>query len=79
MSEAIALQLDDLVADGRYSQLVGCIDAATDTYRLSKSEAKDMIRSEWDEAADVARLTAAERDQLWRRQILNPYALESAA
>jgi serine/threonine-protein kinase HipA len=70
----------------RYSQLAGCVAAATDTYLLSKAEAKDVIdhqvdtiRSEWDEAAEVARLTAVERNQLWGRQILNPYALEDAA
>ncbi len=49
----------------RYSQLSGCIPAATDTYLLSQSEAKNII--------------AAERDRLWGRQILNPYALEDAA
>ena len=70
----------------RYSQLAGCIAAAGDTYLLSKNEAKgiidrqvDTIRSEWPEAADVARLTSVERDRLWGRQILNPYALEDAA
>jgi serine/threonine-protein kinase HipA len=70
----------------RYSQLAGCVAAATETYLLSKAEAKDVIdhqvdtiRSEWDEAAEVARLAAVERDQLWGRQILNPHALEDAA
>jgi serine/threonine-protein kinase HipA len=70
----------------RYSQFSGCVAAATDTCLLSKAEAKDIIdrqvgtiRSEWAEAADGARLTSAERNQLWGRQILNPYALEDAA
>jgi serine/threonine-protein kinase HipA len=70
----------------RYSQLAGCVAAAADTYLLSKAEAKgiinhqvDTIRTEWDEAADVARLTSVERDRLWGRQILNPYALQDAA
>jgi serine/threonine-protein kinase HipA len=70
----------------RYSQLAGCVAAAPDTYLLSKAEAKDIIdhqvdtiRSEWDEAAEAARLTSVERNQLWGRQILNPYALEDAA
>ena len=70
----------------RYSQLAGCIAAVTDTYPLTKAEARDIIdhqvdviRSEWDEAAEVARLTAPERDQLWGRQILNPYTFENAA
>lgn len=30
----------------------------------------------WSDAADVARLTEAERLALWGRQILNPFALE---
>ena len=80
-TQAMAIRPDGY----RYSQLAGCV-AASDTYLLSKNEAKDIIdhqvdtiRSEWDEAADVARLTSVERDRLWGRQILNPYALEDAA
>jgi hypothetical protein len=70
----------------RPDDLPGGISGNTDTYLLSKAEAKDIIdhqvdtiRSEWDEAAEVARLTSIERNQLWGRQILNPYALEDAA
>jgi serine/threonine-protein kinase HipA len=82
-----ATQVMAIRRDGyRYSQLAGCVAAATGTYLLSNAEAKDVIdhqvdtiRSEWDEAAEVARLTAVERDQLWGRQILNPHALEDAA
>lgn len=81
-TQAMAIRRDGY----RYSQLAGCIGAATDTFLLSKAEAKDIIdyqvttiRSEWNDAADAARLTAAERDQLWGRQILNPYALQNAA
>jgi serine/threonine-protein kinase HipA len=81
-TQAMAIRRDGY----RYSQLAGCVAAATDTYLLSKAEAKeiiahqvDTIRSEWDEAADAARLTLAERDRLWGRQILNPYALQDAA
>ena len=53
----------------RYSQLAGRIDAATDTYLLSKTEARNIIdrqvsiiRSEWNEAAEAARLTTTERE-----------------
>lgn len=81
-TQAMAIRRDGY----RYSQLAGCLPAATDTYLLSQTEAKnivdlqvDTIRSQWHEAAEVARLTAAERDQLWGRQILNPYALQDAA
>jgi hypothetical protein len=34
-----------------------------------------VIRGDWPDAADAARLTATERDGLWGRQILNPYTL----
>ena len=33
-----------------------------------------MIQKHWAEAADLARLTESQRDYLWHRQILNPYA-----
>jgi serine/threonine-protein kinase HipA len=81
-TQAMAIRRDGY----RYSQLAGCVAAASDTYLLSRAEAQDIIdyqvatiRTEWDEAADVARLTAVERDRLWRRQILNPYVLQDAA
>jgi serine/threonine-protein kinase HipA len=35
-----------------------------------------VIREGWDETCDAALLTAAERDGLWGRQFLNPFALE---
>jgi len=67
----------------RMSQLAGCINAAG-IYLLDTKEAReivdrqlDVIHSEWDDAADAARLTQAERHALWGRQILNPYALEN--
>lgn len=34
----------------------------------------DVIHTNWDEAADIARLTANDRNFLWGRQILNPAA-----
>jgi serine/threonine-protein kinase HipA len=36
----------------------------------------DVISTQWTDAADATQLTAAERDGLWGRQILNPYALD---
>jgi serine/threonine-protein kinase HipA len=81
-TQAMAIRRDGY----RYSQLAGCVAAASDSYLLSAAEAKDIIdhqvdtiRSEWDEVAEVAQLTSAERNQLWGRQILNPYILEDAA
>jgi serine/threonine-protein kinase HipA len=35
----------------------------------------DQVHAHWNEAADAARLTAAQRRMLWGRQILNPGAL----
>lgn len=81
-TQAMAIRRDGY----RSSQLAGCLAAATDTYLLPQTEAKsiidhqvDTIGSQWHEAADAARLTAAERDGLWGRQILNPYALQDTA
>jgi serine/threonine-protein kinase HipA len=63
----------------RASQLKVCLDASAE-YLLDTAQARDIIErlvetieSEWDAAADTARLTALERQQLWYRQILNPY------
>ncbi|MFT4011628.1 MAG: type II toxin-antitoxin system HipA family toxin [Nocardioidaceae bacterium] len=64
----------------RDSNFVTCMDAAS-VYGLSRREASDsidrittVIRECWDEAADRARLTRAQRDRLLGRQILNPAA-----
>lgn len=64
------------------SQLALCVEAAP-IYGLSDGEARevidaqlDMITSEWDDAAERARLTQTERNALWGRAILNPFALE---
>ncbi len=64
----------------RLSQVAACLEVAG-FYDLSEREAKDIIdgqlhviRTQWDEAADKATLTRAERDQMWERQILNPFA-----
>lgn len=64
----------------RYSQLAACVEAAGE-YELTRREARavidhqlDVIHSAWDEVADASLLTTAERELLWGRQILNPYA-----
>jgi serine/threonine-protein kinase HipA len=70
-------------SDGyRSSRLDGCLQAS-EIYLLSRRDAReiidqqlDVITTQWSDAADTARLTPAERRQLWGRQILNPYALE---
>lgn len=77
-----AVQAMAIGRDGfRFSQLAGCVDVARE-YELTTTEARtvidhqlDAIRTHWDDAADAARLTAAERQSMWGRQILNPFAL----
>jgi serine/threonine-protein kinase HipA len=66
----------------RMSQLIGCVHAAS-TYLLDQAEAREIIdrqiaiiESEWDDVCVAGRLTEVDRDYFWRRQFLNPYALE---
>ena len=61
----------------RESRLSVCRTAASE-YLLSPADATtiidhtiDVINNQWAEAADSARVTALERQQLWHRQILN--------
>ena len=70
-------------SDGdRYSQVARCVRAA-ETYLLTADEAREIIdhqihviESEWEEVTELAKLTSVEREYFWRRQFLNPYALE---
>ncbi len=81
-----ARQAMDITSDGhRDSQFKVCLDAAP-AYGLSTQQARNIIdhqittiRETWDEAADKAELTADDRRYLWKRQILNPYALYAYA
>jgi serine/threonine-protein kinase HipA len=66
----------------RMSQLAGCVERAA-TYQLSEAEAREIvdnqietIEGQWDEVCDLAGLTEVERAGFWKRQFLNPYALE---
>ena len=63
----------------RWSRTALLVSAA-EHYLLERREAqgivdsqRQIIEDEWEEAADVAQLTAIERKFLWRRQILNRY------
>lgn len=63
----------------RASQLRLCRKAAPE-FLLTAGDADqiieshiEVIRRDWDAAADEAQLSKAERSQLWQRQILNPY------
>lgn len=66
----------------RMSQVVGCVARAS-TYLLNEAEARkivdgqiETIEGQWDDVCDLAGLTEVERAGFWRRQFLNPYALE---
>jgi serine/threonine-protein kinase HipA len=63
----------------RQSRLRVCLDAAQ-LYHLTAKQAASIIEQQttvineqWDDAADTVQLTDQERQQLWHRQILNPF------
>jgi serine/threonine-protein kinase HipA len=64
----------------RTSQLNTCVDAC-EVYLLDRADARaiidaqvDVIRTQWSEAADAARLTELDRRLLYGREILNEFA-----
>lgn len=66
----------------RESRLAVCRDAC-ETYLLTRQDAEEIIegqieviRTQWDEAADEAQLTAQDKQRLLGRQILNEYAFD---
>lgn len=78
-SQAMAIGRDG----ERSSQLTTCL-AASETYLLTSAEAQTIIDAQikiigdqWDEAADAARLTEADRRLLYRREILNEFIFRS--
>lgn len=65
---------------GRLSQVTTCLGAASH-YDLTENDARSIIddqlriiTEQWDEVADLVRLTGAERGELWGNQVLNPFA-----
>jgi serine/threonine-protein kinase HipA len=67
-------------AGRRAARLSVCLDAAH-IYHLDRGEATDIvehqvtvIREQWDDAADAARLTVEDRQRMWERQVLNATA-----
>jgi serine/threonine-protein kinase HipA len=65
----------------KMSQLVGCVQRAS-SFLLSELEAReivdhqiDVIRTEWKGTCDEGRLTEIERESMWERQFINPFAL----
>jgi serine/threonine-protein kinase HipA len=77
-----ATQAMKIVGDVRYSRLATCVDAAPQ-FQLSAPEARGIIdaqlgavKAHWRAVCDEARLGEAQRNALWGRQFLNPFALQ---
>lgn len=73
-----------LTGDNRLSQIAVCLKAAS-SFLISAHEAEALarqqiiaIRDHWTTVCDAARLTEIDRNYLWRRQFLNPFAFEGA-
>ena len=65
----------------RMSQVIGCLKWRPPTaLRVGARDIVDhqieVIKSEWSEVCDRARMTEIERKYFWKRQFLNPYAIE---
>jgi serine/threonine-protein kinase HipA len=72
-----------IVGDNRFSQIRVCLDARA-AFQLSEPQAISIvahqitiIRDWWDRVCDEAGLSAVDRRLFWRRQILNPFALQN--
>ena len=68
--------------DNNFSQLKTCLETAHN-FRLSKDEAmsifetqKKAIESNWDKVCDEAEISDVDKQMLWNRQFLNPFAFE---
>lgn len=66
----------------RESRLAVCRESAA-VYLLSRTDADAIIdqqvtaiHEQWDDATDVARLTALDKQTMWGRQILNPFVFQ---
>ncbi|WP_197680998.1 type II toxin-antitoxin system HipA family toxin [Nocardioides scoriae] len=79
-SSQTSTQAIGITRDGtRWSQLATCHQVAPD-FLLTPAQAKDiteeiveLVHRDWIEVADQAQLTTPERDDLWHREILNPF------
>ena len=77
-----ATQAMKILGDNRFSRLTVCVNAAA-RFQLSVEEARGIIDAQlhavnahWREVCDEAGLGEAERNALWGRQFLNPFALQ---
>jgi serine/threonine-protein kinase HipA len=80
----ISTQAVGITRDGtRWSQLSLCRKVARD-FLISPTEAKeitdelvDLVHRDWDEVAEIAQLSSVARDDLWQREIMNPFIFRS--
>lgn len=77
-----ATQAMMITSDKKYSKLTICLEAGPQflltplkASKLIKNQL-DIIRNSWDNVCDEGNLTEIDRNYLWQRQFLNPYALE---
>lgn len=77
-----ATQAMKIVGENRFSRLAVCVDAAP-RFQLSAQAARDIIDGQlqavtghWQDVCDEAALGEAQRNALWGRQFLNPFALQ---
>jgi serine/threonine-protein kinase HipA len=70
--------------DDRLSQIAVCLEAASN-FLLSPDDARAIVArqvkailDQWHDVCEEATLSPVERNRLWRRQILNPFAFEGA-
>lgn len=77
-----ATQAMKILGEDRFSRLTVCVDAAA-RFQLSVEEARGIIdgqlqaiRAHWRAVCNEAELGEAERNVLWGRQFLNPFALQ---
>jgi serine/threonine-protein kinase HipA len=80
-----ATQAMKIQGDNRFSRLTVCVEVAA-RFQLSEAEARGIIdvqlatmRAQWAEVCDAAQLGQTERNALWKRQFLNPFALQDYA
>ncbi|HWR03064.1 MAG TPA: HipA domain-containing protein [Humidesulfovibrio sp.] len=73
-----------ITADQRLSRLANCL-AAAPHFLLGAEKARAVIahqvrtiQARWEAVCDEAALSVVDRDFLWRRQFLNPYAFQGA-
>jgi serine/threonine-protein kinase HipA len=73
-----------IVGQDRFSQIAVCLKAAP-SFLLSDGEALAIahrqittIRDGWKRICDEAKVTEVDRNLMWRRQFLNPFAFEGA-